>query len=145
MCTHAHNHTVCSHVHLSLLSCAAPVCPFVPQDLEHGYCPCPVKTQMCLTRVLLALSSLTLFCLGGQWLEFLVTSFPKFKTIIFKSFNGWMKKEGDTHMNLRIGLFFVKDLDQRSIDMLSVNPTRHTRFGRDGPGTFVCLFPLSVW
>lgn len=60
MCTHAHNHTVCSHVHLSLLSCAAPVCPFVPQDLEHSYCPCPVKTQMCLTRVLLALSSLTL-------------------------------------------------------------------------------------
>lgn len=57
---------------------------------------------------------------------------------------GWMKKEGDTHMNLRIGLFFVKDLDQRSIDMLSVNPTRHTRFGRDGPGTFVCLLPLSV-
>lgn len=57
---------------------------------------------------------------------------------------GWMKKERDTHMNLRIGLFFVKDLDQRSIDMLSVNPTRHTRFGRDGPGTFVCLLPLSV-
>lgn len=64
-------------------------------------------------------------------------------------------------MNLRIGLFFVKDLDQRSIGMLSVNPTGHTRLsiscglwlfpsGAEHlaemvQGPFVSLLPLSVW
>lgn len=69
----------------------------------------------------------------------------------------WMKKEGDILMNLRIGLSFVKDLDQRSTGMLSVNPTKHTLFGISCglwlfpagaemvQGPFVCLLPMSVW
>lgn len=160
MCTHAHKHTVntvCSHAPSPVPLCSA---GFGTQLLSLRSQDPNVSDKSFPWLFLPSYS----FVRGGPRLEFLVTSPPQIQDDYLQKVQakfGWMKKEGDTHMNLRIGLLFVKDLDQRSISMLSVNPTGHTRLGISCglwlfpsgaehlaemvQGPFVSLLPLSVW